>query len=162
MSIKRILQSLQDLIKIHEDLYRFSMQKTAIIKEGSVEKFQSILAKERKYVHQLNQAEEERREAVLHWCEKHQIKQTDLTITEILDTITDAEDQQQLEQSVITLTKVITALKQQEQLNYELIQQSMQFVQLSLDMLSPTIKNMNYGHHQNAEGPKRSTFDSKA
>ena len=62
----------------------------------------------------------------------------------------------------IELTKAITQLKQQEQLNQALIQQSMQFVQLSLDILNPTIQTMNYGKNREDAGSKRSVFDSKA
>lgn len=74
----------------------------------------------------------------------------------------DEQSREGLEKTAVALTNVITRLKEQKQLNQALIQQSMQFVELSLDMLSPSIRNMNYGEKKSS-GPKgRSVFDSKA
>ena len=72
------------------------------------------------------------------------------------------KDKKQLEASAVKLTEALIALKQQEQLNIALIQQSMQFVQLSLDLLSPSLTNMNYGKEQKDQPINRSVFDSKA
>lgn len=162
MSIGTIVQSLETLIVLHQELCEFSKQKTEIIKNGFVEKFQMILAEERKYVHKLSTAEETRRAAVEKWYQDQDLPNEEMTITNMLETITDNDEQHILEQLTIKLTKMITKLKQQEQLNGELIQQSMRFVQLSLDMLSPTIQSLNYGESQNTPPEKRSVFDSKA
>lgn len=162
MSITAINESLQALTKIHEALLEVSQRKTDIIKEGSTEKLQAILAEERKYIKVLEQAEERRQKEVEKWYSDQQLSLEEMTITNMLHMLTDKQDQQLLENITIHLTEAITALKQQEQLNQALIQQSMQFVQLSLDMLSPTIQNMNYGKTKDHEEIKRSVFDSKA
>lgn len=162
MSITAINESLQALTKIHEVLLEVSQRKTDIIKEGSTEKLQAILAEERKYIKVLEQAEERRQKEVEKWYSDQQLSLEEMTITNMLHMLTDKQDQQLLENITIHLTEAITALKQQEQLNQALIQQSMQFVQLSLDMLSPTIQNMNYGKTKDHEEIKRSVFDSKA
>lgn len=162
MSITAINESLQALTKVHGELLKVSKRKTDIIKEGSTEKLQAILAEERKYIKVLEQAEQNRQKEVEKWYTDQQLPLEEMTITNMLHILTDKQDQQVLESLTIHLTKAITELKQQEQLNQALIQQSMQFVQLSLDMLSPTIQNMNYGKSQDHEGAKRSVFDSKA
>lgn len=162
MSIKAINESLQVLTKIHEELLKVSKQKTDIIKEGSTEKIQAILVEERKYIKVLEQAEQNREEKVEKWYIDKQLPLENMTITNMLEILTDKQEQQELEHMTVQLTKTITKLKQQEQLNQALIQQSMQFVQLSLDMLNPTIQNMNYGKSQETGESKRSVFDSKA
>ena len=162
MSITAINESLQALTRIHEELLEVSKRKTDIIKEGSIEKLQAILAEERKYIKVLEQAEQKRQKEVEKWYTDQQLPLEEMTITNMLHMLTDKQDQQVLENVTIQLTEAITELKQQEQLNQTLIQQSMQFVQLSLDMLSPTIQNMNYGKSKDREGAKRSVFDSKA
>lgn len=162
MSIKVISESLQTLTNIHEELLEVSERKTDIIKEGSTEKIQAILVEERNYIKVLEQAEQKRQKEVEKWYTDNQLPLENMTITNMLEILTDEIEQQELENMTIQLTKVITRLKQQEQLNQALIQQSMQFVQLSLDMLNPTIQSMNYGKSQGTEGSKRSVFDSKA
>lgn len=162
LSINDINESLQELTFIHEQLLNISEQKTEIVKDGSIEKFQAILVEERKYIKILEQAEIKRQKEVEKWYVDQQLPLENMTITNMLDTLTDEQEQQALEHMTIKLTKAITQLKQSEQLNQALIQQSMQFVQLSLDMLNPTIQNINYGKSQETEGSKRSVFDSKA
>ena len=162
MSITAINESLQALTRIHEELLEVSKRKTDIIKEGSIEKLQALLAEERKYIKVLEQAEQKRQKEVEKWYTDQQLPLEEMTITNMLHMLTDKQDQQVLENVTIQLTEAITELKQQERLNQTLIQQSMQFVQLSLDMLNPTIQNMNYGKTKDHEGAKRSVFDSKA
>jgi flagellar biosynthesis/type III secretory pathway chaperone len=162
VSIEAINKSLEELTIIHEELLKVSERKTEIVKDGSIDKFQSILAEERKYVNKLEQAEKNRQIEVETWYKDRQLLENDMTITNILETITDEQEQEELAKQTTDLTNAIAKLKQQEHLNQALIQQSMQFVQLSLDMLSPTIKNMNYGQSLEVEGSKRSVFDSKA
>lgn len=162
MSVQTIIETMTILIEIHEELIVLSQQKTEVIKEGSIDKLQQILSKERKYVQKLEKEELNRQEKVKVWCIEQNLSQDNITITEMLDIINDQADVEQLEKMTIILTKALTKLKQSEQLNHELIVQSMQFVQLSLDIMSPTIKNLNYSKNKNTETIKRSVFDSKA
>lgn len=149
-------------MKIHEDLIGVSVHKTEIVKDGLIEKLQPLLVKERKYTQMLEQAEVKRKREVDTWFLHQQLPVNDATITQMLEVLTEKQEKEKLENMMIALTEAITKLKQQEQLNYALIQQSMQFVQLSLEMLNPTIKNMNYGKKKQTNSAERSVFDSKA
>lgn len=94
---------------------------------------------------------------------ENKISEDDRTITTLLKLIHNETDQKQLEEKLTKLTKTIVNLKHQEQLNNQLIQQSLQFIQMSLGMINPTIQNMNYGKGQSdKETRNRSMFDSKA
>ncbi|GGB55305.1 flagellar protein FlgN [Virgibacillus dakarensis] len=162
MTIQTIIQSLEKLVTIHESLLELSEQKTVVIKEGSVEKLQSLLIKERRYVRTLGQEEEKRQKEVEDWFSEQRISGKEVTITTMLNEISGEETGTEMAQIANTLTEVIVKLKQQEQLNQALIQQSMQFVELSLDMIDPSIKKMNYGDKHANESANRSVFDSKA
>ncbi|WP_245843942.1 flagellar protein FlgN [Oceanobacillus rekensis] len=155
-------QSLEQLVRIHEDLLAVSIDKTSKVKDGSIDDLQALLVKERKLIRLSEQAEGNRQHTVRAWCEKNGMALEDATITNILQHVTDKAEQVKMEKAAIKLTDVITKLKQQEQLNQVLISQSMQFVQLSLDLMSPTLKSMNYGAGSEMESPSRSVFDSKA
>ncbi|MBP1971172.1 flagellar biosynthesis/type III secretory pathway chaperone [Virgibacillus natechei] len=163
MSVETILEKLQNLVNIHEELVAISKQKTEVVKEGSVENLQALLVKERKQIRVLEKEEKSRQEAVETWLFKNELPSNDVTITRMLEIVSDQKEKQELEQATINLTQIITELKQQEQLNLSLINQSMQFVQLSIDTLQPSITNINYGNKQQDSGAmKRSVFDSQA
>ncbi|PAV31014.1 flagellar protein FlgN [Virgibacillus profundi] len=164
MSVQTIIQSLEKLVNLHMELLEISLQKTEVVKDGSIDKLQAVLLKERKSVRAIEQAEVIRQTEVEEWFSHKQLPKGEATITNMLELITDEQEKITLGNITIKLTQSITKLKQQEQLNQALINQSMQFVQLSLDMMNPSIKNMNYGNKKGSEPEpnKRSVFDSKA
>ena len=160
--MNEIIKSLENLVALHDELLQFSERKTEIIKEGSIEKLQKVIVKERKLVRQVEQAEKERSSLVEVWYVANDFPIEEATVTDMLEKTTDEHEKVALEEVTIKLTKAITNLKANEQLNIALINQSMQFVQVSLDLLSPSLKNLNYGDQSEREEPGRSVFDSKA
>lgn len=162
MSIQTIINTLKKLITIHKELCKVSEEKTDIIIDGSVEKLQHLLGKERKYLQLLEQFEMKRQREVEKWFEVNDLLTEEMTITNMLQVITNEIDKKKLEKVTIELTNIITRLKQQEQLNQDLIRQSMQFVHMSLEMINPTINDMNYGEKISNRTENRSVFDSQA
>lgn len=160
MSTQSIIAALQQLIEIHQDMIKLSEEKTEIIKEGSVEKLQKQLVREQKLIRLLEQAENNRQQEVISWYRQADRPLEEITITNILNVLEDEEERNALEEAAVQLANAVMKLKQQEQLNHSLLQQSMQFVQFSLNMINPTIENFNYGNQQT--GNNRSVFDSKA
>jgi len=147
---------------IHKELLKTSQEKTEIIKAGDIEKLQHTLTKERKYIQLLEQFEAKRERNVKKWFEENQITTNEFTITNILEMTHNEIDKKNLEQVMVQLTTVITQLKQQEQLNQDLTRQSLQFVQMSLNMLNPSIMDMNYGKRESKKPINQSVFDSRA
>src|SRR5699024_7974874 len=132
------------LIELYQTLLEGAMQKTEILKEGSIDKLQTLLVQERKTVQALEQPEKKRQHAVKKWFSYRNIT-VHPTVTGMLEQITNETEKKDLEAKAIALIEVITRLKKQEHLNQELLRQSMQFVQMSLDMIQPTLEHMNYG-----------------
>ncbi|MBS3681734.1 flagellar protein FlgN [Ornithinibacillus massiliensis] len=162
MSVQAIIEKLEKLIVTHEQLLDLSKEKTAIVKEGNVENLQTVLIKERKILQQITQLEESRQKEVEDWFANHRLTNEEATVTNLVNQLSNNEERKAIEESAVRLTETIVNLKQQEQLNMALIQQSMQFVQLSIDLLSPSLKNLNYGKEQEQSQINRSVFDSKA
>mgnify|MGYP001945285625 CR=1 FL=1 len=149
---------------MHERLLDCSKEKTEVIKEGSAEKLQALLAKEHQLIRLLEQTEQKRQELVENWFSQQRLPKTEeRTITNMLEIIhrSDPELATKLESLTVDLTEKITELKNQEQLNRALIEQSMMFIQMSLNLLSPTIDQYNYGQSDN-KVVDRSVFDSRA
>jgi len=162
LSTQHIINILKNLVKAQKGLLEISIQKTEEIKAGHVDQLQATLIKERKTLHNIEQIETKRIEAVNQWFVEYSLPLEQATITEMLENLTNEHDKSELEVVATDLTETILKLKQQEQINQALIQQSMQFVQLSLDVLSPSITNMNYSGKKETSPIKRSMFDSQA
>lgn len=164
MTIKAILSALDRLIQVHESLLQLSLTKTDLLKSGKIEEVQAILKSEQKHVQAINNLEKQRLEAVDKWADTTNMTDQDKTVTAILEKLTDENEQKKLEATSTKLAKTLVQLKAQEGLNHELTEQSMQFVQMNLDLISPTIEQVNYGNKKEQNDPqsKRSIFDSKA
>lgn len=151
----------------HKQLLQLSKQKTELIKQSKSEELVKLLVKEKQFIQQIEQIEDER-EVIVDKLYKAIGKQPkDKTVTELLTYIDNNEQKQSLEKAVTSLIEQIVLLRESEHLNTSLLQQSMQFVQLTLDMIQPESKNIHYGNHaKNKQVPSkaptnRSVFDSK-
>ncbi|SDK03863.1 flagellar protein FlgN [Sediminibacillus albus] len=165
MSVQPIVESLESITKLHESLLSLSIEKTECLKAGDTEKLQALLLKERKHVQAINQMEEKRQQIVQIWSESNNVPTDKATVTGMLERMEDPQDKLDLESHFLKLTNVLVELKQQEKLNQELTKQSLQFIEISIDMMDPSLKNMNYGNTSQAKSQqtnKRSLFDSKA
>jgi len=155
--------TMKHLVVLHEDLIQLSNKKTEEIKQGDMEQLSKTLMDERKQIQAITQTEEKRQALVEDLFMKVNPDVEEKTVTTLLAHIDNDEYKQQLEDVVALLIDAIVQLRQVEQLNQELMAQSMQFVQLSLDMLQPSIQRMNYDEKQTIQDSvKQSVFDSKA
>ncbi|MDC3412224.1 flagellar protein FlgN [Aquibacillus sp. 3ASR75-11] len=167
MSVQPIIEIMENLTRCHQSLYELSKEKTETLKSAETDKLQSLLVKERKQVQAITQLEEKRLEFVHNWCVTEGLDETNPTVTFLLDRLDDDNDEKiRMETALFQLTDTLVQLKQQEQLNANLTQQSLQFIELSMDMLDPSLKNMNYGNRARPNNYtahlNRSVFDSNA
>ena len=164
MSIDHITVVLERLVQVHQSLLQLSLTKTELLKKGAIEEVQRILKNEQKHIQAIDKLEKDRLKAVDQWAAKFGLTDDQKNVTTLLEKVENDRERDQLEQVSTELAKVLVELKAQENLNQELTEQSLQFVQMNLDLLSPTIEQVNYGNKRNQDDPqsKRSTFDSKA
>lgn len=161
--LQQLKQIINELIQIHESLLTVSKKKTDLVKLKQVDDLPPLLMDENKQLQLLEKAEQKRLQIVTPFFEKNNVAEDNRTVTTLLELINDTKVKAHLEKKFVTLTDLMVELKNQEQLNSELIQQSLQLIQLSLGMINPTMQNMNYGkQHIDNKPTSRSMFDSKA
>ncbi|WP_226580615.1 flagellar protein FlgN [Halobacillus litoralis] len=164
MTITGIINPLSQLKQLHDSLLTLSKRKTEALKKNETTEMQQVLTQERKHIQAIQKIENQRMTAVEEWFNGKGIRKEQWTISVLIDAL-EGEEKRELQTVYEGLVLVLADLKQQESLNAELIQQSMQFINLSLNMLQPSLQTMNYGSQEtrgSEETPKRSLFDSKA
>lgn len=160
MPIQQVIELLKQLQQLHQNLLVNSIDKTNALKKGDVTNLQQFVKQERKYIQAINQIEQQRIRYTTDWANANQLDSETMTVTGILNALKNEDIKTELEHITTSLAESLLQLKQQEALNKELTQQSLQFIQLSMDMIAPTIENFNYGKSKQTN--KRSIFDSKA
>lgn len=161
--LRNLYDIMQCLVELHQELIQLSQNKTKEIKQGDLEQLSKLLIQERKQVQLISQKESERQTLVESFFNEQQAGNEEKTMTNLLVFLENKAEKIQLEQVMSDLIDVIVDLRDIEKLNQDLMTQSMQFVQLSLDMLQPSLKRMNYNDKKNPQTEtSQSVFDSKA
>ncbi|KAA0548324.1 flagellar protein FlgN [Bacillus sp. BGMRC 2118] len=165
MSAHALTDVLTKLYKLHQSLYEVATRKTEVVKKSDIEALSSIMKEENKYVMAINQLDGERKQIVAKMMSGHPFQGNEPTLTECIETLP-IEERDSLLTIKDKLLQKVNELKKLNLLNQELIYSSLQFVNLSLDVIMPKQPDsLNYNKPQvkGQTGSKnRSMFDSKA
>jgi flagellar biosynthesis/type III secretory pathway chaperone len=154
-----IIDILTKQLSLHKSLHDLSRTKTEVVKKGDGDRLLQLVKDEQKHLYAMKQLEDKRDKEMRLISGNRD----NPTLSELLPTLA-AEERETLIQLRLKLTEEIKALKETNKLNEQLIEQSLQFVNLSLDLLHPQLESFNYGRPEEEEVERRgrSIFDSKA
>lgn len=158
MSIQQLVGVLHDYIETHQQLKSSANRKTEALKKGDFAALDDIVREEQVHVAMLNQLEKKRARIVT------QITGIDgeQTVESCLR-YADEQEQKILHELRQQLLQHIEELKRINELNQQLIEQSLQFVCVMLDALHPQRKDIQYraNNEPTSYEERQSIFDSK-
>ncbi len=149
MSIHQLIDSMAKLLKLHKSLLELAFKKTGILEAEDVAALTNLLKEEQTHIFAIEKLEIERRRIT-----------GDQTLSELLEKWPDREKETLLEISQ-DLQEVIRQIQQQNELNQELITQSLKFISFSMSLISPPQEDFNYVQGEPG-APGKSLFNSKA
>jgi len=160
MSAESLVSTLKKILILHQNLFKLSERKKEILKKGDIDALNEQMKEEQKYILAIKQMENERMTIVDKWLGPRIQEKTLSKCIEV------AEDpiRSELIELQEDLLKVTQELKAVNELNQQLTHQSLQYVNMSLDMLLPQEQTATYGNPAGTKEKKqtRSMFDSKA
>ncbi|KGR76505.1 flagellar protein FlgN [Ureibacillus sinduriensis] len=166
MSVQPIITILGKLEKMHSSLLQLANEKTELVKKGDMDGLDSIIKNEQSHVAAIEVLEKQRQQMVTDYLRAKGIALSGTpTVAQVIEAAETEEERNQLEDIRNQLSTVIDDLRKQNDLNQKLVFQSLQFVNMSLDMLRPRPEEINYsGKSTRGEtaAPKKSMFDSQA
>ena len=110
---------------------------------GDIEALKAITNEERKLIKMVNTAQKDLLNHAKDFLEQHSISMDTPTLQDCLPYVK-AQEHQTLTTLQSQLVEKVSLLKKQNDLNQQLLKQSLSFVQLSLDLLTPDIDTYNY------------------
>ncbi len=159
MSTQQLLTAMEKLYKLHTSLYEIAKRKTEVVKKGDVDSLNSIMKEEQAHIAAIRKVEEEREKLVKNLL-PHKV---DPTVSDCIEVISENE-QYELVELKNKLVDKVNELKEQNHLNQQLVHNSLQFVNVTLNLMRPQPQNINYGPpakgNQN-ENNSRRIFSSK-
>ncbi|WP_026581001.1 flagellar protein FlgN [Bacillus sp. J33] len=140
MSAKALIAAMEKLLKLHKSLYELAVRKTDIIKNGDMDALNQMLKDEQTHIAAINRMEMERQKAAEIIAPGVEAP----TVSACLAVMPQAE-RLKLEAIANELTELVFELKEQNYLNQQLVHHSLQFVNVSMNLLRPQPENINYG-----------------
>ncbi|XJZ26954.1 flagellar protein FlgN [Bacillota bacterium Lsc_1132] len=140
MSQQKLISTMEKLLKLHRSLYELVVKKTDIVKIGDMDALNLTLKDEQAHIAVINQLEHERQQlaaALVPGVDQP-------SISDCLNAIEGA-DWLTLDRLRSELLDVIVQIRQRNDLNQKMIYQSLQFVNLSLNLVAPQPEKFNYG-----------------
>lgn len=166
MSVQPIISILEKLEKMHSSLLQLANEKTELVKKGDMDGLDSIIKNEQSHVAAIEVLEKQRQQMVTDYLRAKGIALSGTpTVAQVIEAAETEEERDQLENIKNQLSAVIDNLRKQNDLNQKLVFQSLQFVNMSLDMLRPRTEEINYSGKPTGNettAPKKSMFDSQA
>jgi flagellar biosynthesis/type III secretory pathway chaperone len=158
MSTENLISIMEKLLKLHQSLYELSAKKTDIVIKGDMDALNQILRDEQSHITAISQFERERQtcaEAILPGMDKP-------TISECIEAV-DGEEKDKLIQLRTDLIETVSKIKEKNELNQQMIHQSLQFVHLTMNLVTPQPIDFNYGPQAGKKaGQSSGLFNSKA
>jgi len=165
MSIDTILSILDNLEKLHISLLRIANDKTALIKSGDIMGIDQLLKDEQAHIAAVVQMDNDRQKAVTaYFAGQGRPVPQNPSVATLIEAAPEP-DKARLTEAKDRLLHAIHELKRQNDLNQKLTYQSLQFVNLSLDMIRPRPESATYskteitGRKETKDIP---SFDSQA
>ena len=165
MSIEQINAIMAKLNMMHKSLVKLADHKTELITNGDMDGIKKMINDEQSHISAIAQLEGQRQQAVLSYLKEHHAPTVQPTIEQLIALVPTAHEKTQLRQTSEQLLKTVEQLQQVNELNQKLLFNSLQVVNMTIDMMRPQQDNFNYGESQGKRNPAATTagrFNSQA
>lgn len=155
-----LILTMEKLLKLHNSLLKLAVKKTDSIKKGDIPSLNQFIKDEQSHIAAIGKVEKDRLVIA-----KQLVREMETpSISDCLK-VMNGEEGEVLERLRDELLQVVFQIQEKNELNQQLIYQSLQFVNLSMSLINPKIEEFNYGHpseSQPSPGIQKGIFNSKA
>ncbi|WP_223275850.1 flagellar protein FlgN [Paenibacillus elgii] len=167
MSFEAVLQTMSELNDVHLTLLELAEQKKHALIHNQVEQLTQIVTKENKLLKRIGELDLQRVDAIGNFLiEKGYKPNPRVTVSDLTKIIFNAEEKRILVDSQKQLLATIRKLREHNELNQQMIEQSLAFINYSIDIIAaPPDNDMFYSKptQQQDQHLRRNTmFDTRA
>lgn len=166
MSIQLLINSLDQLDEAHQDMLKWGQLKKDAVMKNEVDILIKVMNQESRVMKKIAQLEEERLSACYAFLQEKGIKSMlNLTVTELVRLVFDPEEKTLLLEAQARLSSTLEQLKELNVLNQKLIEQSLSFIDYSLELLGGgNEQEATYQHPTDKSGgvQRSGLFDTRA
>ncbi|TDF93511.1 flagellar protein FlgN [Paenibacillus piri] len=166
MAFQALIQTMTALNDIHDTLLVLAEQKKQVLVRNDVEQLTQLVSKENKLIKQIGELDRQRVEVIGQFLiEKGYKPNPKVTVSDLTKIIFNIDEKKQLLGLQKQLMGTIRKLREINQLNQQLIEHSLSFIDYSLDLIAgPPEDDVLYQNpqQQHYAQKRRGLFDTKA
>ncbi|WP_040952406.1 flagellar protein FlgN [Gorillibacterium massiliense] len=166
MTTQALVTCLEELIGLHESLWQLARDKTDVLVRNQVDELNRLVNKETQSIRKIAEWESKRKEAVADFLKQKGFRPDPaITMTELSKLVSDREEKRRLQELQGALQDIAARIQATNERNKRLIEHSLEFVELSLDLLTaPEADEMVYQDPRSSQqsGKRVVRFDTKA
>lgn len=136
--MNQLYELLDNLLNLHRALYTLATQKKDVLIKGDIEGLTFITQQEQKLIKGVNASEAARIQVVQDILTEKGLSLAEPTLYELTKSLTSIEEKSRLKSYREELIRIVSELRQANELNQQLLEQSLSFVNHSLDILTDT------------------------
>ncbi|MDM5281323.1 flagellar protein FlgN [Paenibacillus silvae] len=137
MAVESLISVLGQLQAAHIEMLQLGEQKKEAVVTNKVDVLITLINQESKLAKKIELIEQQRMQAVHQFLEERGIKsKLNLTISELMRLVFDTEEKKRLYQAQTDLTDVLQQVKQINEVNQQLIKQSLSYIDFFLETMS--------------------------
>jgi len=163
-AMNSVLNKLADVldkeVNIYEGILKLSKQKTDVLVAGKVSELEGITKLEQSAILTLSKLEEEREKLVEKAAEQLKVKPSDVTLSTFIE-VMPKEQAEKLKRYNDVLPKLFNEIRENNELNSKLIQNSLDYIDFSINVLTSTGSAGNYSSSGQSGDEKKNFFDLK-
>ncbi|GBF10535.1 flagellar protein FlgN [Tepidibacillus sp. HK-1] len=162
----------QNLMKVFSEIYQSHMEmvemakrKKQVLIDGDIDELAKITQLEARWIKKMGKLEEEREAIVGQFFEDRGFVLQEFSMSDLLKLLTSSQEKAQLQEIHQKLSDAIDEVKRYNELNTQLIYQSLDYVSHTLEMLTEQPKQaFTYSKPTTKQStmPNRGIFDQKA
>ncbi|MDR9853373.1 flagellar protein FlgN [Paenibacillus sp. VCA1] len=167
MSVQQVIVTMDQLNGAYSEMIQAGEEKQQVIIKNDIQALTQIMTRETRLLKQIAEYDAEREEAMQAFLREKGIRsKLQLTITEMTRLVFEPEEKQSLIDAQKRLTETLVALKNINQINKELIDQSLAFIDYSLNLVVSRPEDdmlyKNPAQQKTTGGNNRGFFDARA
>lgn len=135
--VSSVIEILGNEYDYYKDMLELSKSKKKIIVEGKVAELDKMVKLEQNMIFNIGQLERKREEAVARLCKDMELNSGITNISELMQVL-QPEHKKQLEDMQLKLRGILSELKTINDINGQLIEQSLEYIDYSINLLAGT------------------------
>lgn len=136
MKMTALYGILDNLASLHKALYTLAIEKKDVLIRGEIDELTRITQREQKLIKGIENAEASRIALVREIYGERKLPLVDGSLSELMKSLTGVEEKAKLNEYRNELLRIVSELRDANELNQQLLEQSLGFVNISLDLVT--------------------------